>query len=855
MPNPYTIKNVENPAPAHGPESADGSAAPGNPFRSLELLAPAGNMTCLHAAVGAGASAVYLGCEDFNARRGADNFTLDTLGEACDYAHLRGVRVYLTLNIAVMPEEAQRALELARQAYRRGVDAFIVQDIGVASELARVLPEARVHVSTQMNTHNADGIRAAASLGASRVTLARELTLAEVSDAADLAHELGMSVEVFGHGALCICYSGQCFMSSLIGGRSANRGMCAQACRLPYTLHNAAVKNALPSEGDRLLSPKDLCSADMLIDLSAAGVDSVKVEGRMKSPEYVSTVVGVYRSVIDRLACAYDEACEAGAASAQEAFEAMRRSGVGPTDEERRRLAEAFSRGFTQGYLKRHRGNDIMSYRRPNNRGVFVGRVVRMQGRTACIESAVELHEGDVLEFWTNKGHFAATVDAACVQGCNSGEYRLDPGRKVGKGDRVFRVRDASLAFKDDEHEPRVPVQARVRMRIGEPLSVEVEARGVQAAFSGAVVEAARTRPVTADEVREHIDRPGNTPFVFASIEVDLDEGVGIGFSALHKARAQALASLEEALLDGHRNRPLPKASPRPASHMPRFGACRVVALAANPACARAAKRAGADAVYVPALNRERGEACSAGQVNAASEGSSYPKGVATVLPVVDKPPMNAEGDFDPWRYAKAGLPVVAESFGQVHRALQEGLEVEVGPHVPVTNALALDELARAGVSRVWLSPELSLKQIKTLGDATPVPLGLTVSGYQELMTTEHCLLMSQGPCDQRCSQCARRKSPHFLEDRKGYQFQVVTDRCGRSHLYNAVPLDAVHLAPELIAAGVSAFMVDTTLMNAQQTTDAVSRAVHARDIALKGANSLPKAEGCTTGHLFRGVS
>lgn len=844
MANPHTYNDMN---------ASDASEPAGvNPFRSIELLAPAGRMACLHAAVCAGANAVYLGCEDFNARRGADNFTLDTLQEACDYAHLRGVRVYLTLNIAVMPDEAKSALELARQAYRRGVDAFIVQDIGVAAEIVRTLPEARVHISTQMNTHNVDGVRAAAALGARRVTLARELTLAEVAEAAREAHALGLSVETFGHGALCVCYSGQCFMSSLIGGRSANRGMCAQACRLPYTLHNAAVKNALSSEGDHLLSPKDLCTIDMLADLALAGVDSVKVEGRMKSPEYVSTVVGVYRSVLDRLAAAYDAAAASGAAG-EDALLAVKRSGEGATEEERRALAEAFSRGFTEGYLKRHRGNDIMSYRRPNNRGVFVGRVVRVDGREARIESSVDLHEGDVLEFWTNKGHFAVTLDATVAK--RGREYRLDPGRRVAKGDRVFRVRDASLAFQDDPLEPRVAVRAAVRLRIGEPLSITVQARDACVRYEGAAVEAARTKAITSDEVREHIDRLGNTPFRFESLRIELDEGVGLGFSALHKARAQALSMLQDALLKGTRARPLPKAEQKRPSRQPRFGSCRVMAIAANPACARAAKRAGADAVYVPALNLVPGEACSAGQVNAATDGASYPKDRLVVLPVVDKPSMNAEADFDPWRFVDAKSPVMVESLGQLHRALSEGDKVEVGPHVPVTNALTLAALAEAGVSRVWLSPELSLKQIEELGGTSPIPLGLTVAGYQELMVTEHCLLMSQGPCDQRCSMCARRKSPHFLEDRKGYQFQVVTDACGRSHLYNAVRLDATHLACDLIAAGVSAFMVDTTLMNVQQATEAVSRAVHARDIALKGDNRLPKMEGCTTGHLFRGVS
>ncbi|MDR4059976.1 MAG: peptidase U32 family protein, partial [Slackia sp.] len=235
-----------------------------NPYRHMELLAPAGSMTCLHAAVAAGADAVYLGCDAFNARRSADNFTLDDLARACDFAHLRGVRVYLTLNIAIMPDEISAALELARQAWRRGVDALIVQDIGLAAEVRRALPDARLHISTQMNTHNIDGVRAAAEFGAERVTLARELSCAELAEVTEEAHSLNMETECFAHGALCICYSGQCLMSSMIGGRSANRGTCAQACRLPYTLCDEDSDAELSAPGDRLLSPKDLCTIDML---------------------------------------------------------------------------------------------------------------------------------------------------------------------------------------------------------------------------------------------------------------------------------------------------------------------------------------------------------------------------------------------------------------------------------------------------------------------------------------------------------------------------------------------------------------------------------------------------------------
>ncbi|MEG0322669.1 MAG: peptidase U32 family protein, partial [Raoultibacter sp.] len=350
-----------------------------------ELLCPAGNKESLHAAVRAGADAVYLGTEAFNARRGADNFTLDTLGEACDFAHLRGVAVYLTLNTAILPDEADQAMELARQAYRRGVDAFIVQDIGVASELKRTLPDARLHISTQMNTHASAGIEAAAALGAERVTLARELSLEEIARLSSLAASLNMETEAFVHGALCVCYSGQCFMSSLIGGRSANRGVCAQACRLPYSLHNAAINKTLEADGEHLLSPKDLCAIELLPGLVEAGVSSFKIEGRMKSPDYVYAVTAVYRRALDAVLADRDRAVESN-----------KTYGVPAQDEQT--LAEAFSRGFTTAYLEGDRGNEIMSYGRPNNRGVFIGRVTQAKDGVVAIAAEDELHEGDVLE-------------------------------------------------------------------------------------------------------------------------------------------------------------------------------------------------------------------------------------------------------------------------------------------------------------------------------------------------------------------------------------------------------------------------------------------------------------------------
>ena len=836
----------------------------------IELLAPAGNAAALHAAVRGGADAVYLGLDSFNARRGADNFTLDTLADACAYAHLRGVCVYVAFNTAVLPSEVARALETVRQAYRAGADAFIVQDIGIASEIARTLPEARLHISTQMNTHNAAGIEAAAKLGAQRVTLARELSVAEIAHLSEIADGFGMEVESFAHGALCVCYSGQCFMSSLIGGRSANRGLCAQACRLPYTLHNVALRKNLPAPGEHLLSPQDLCAIDLLPQLVDAGVTSFKIEGRMKSPEYVFAVTQTYRAVLDRVIA--ERAEESG-------------KDVRATDDEHRTLAEAFSRGFTTAYLENQRGNDIMSYGRPNNRGVFVGRVLSAKNGIATVAAERPLAAGDVLEFWTNKGHFAYTLDQVSLDA--QGNVRVSPDRPVGKGDRVFRVRSAEAAFEDDPFEPRVAVTGRAVLRIGQPLRVEFSlaegaapchpGRNAQRAVEGSraasaeasaptvgvaegdPVEAARTKPVTADDVRAHVDRLGQTPFELASFDVELDEGVGIGFSQLHRVRAAALDDLVERLLAPTRNRVLPRVSAHatPAPARPR--GVRIAAWATNPACARAAKRAGADIIYVPALNYKRGEAVVAGQRSSTAEQAGYPKQAVIALPTVehDQVPGTREQaiDFDPWRYVKPGKPVLAENLAGLVRAAELGADVEVGPHVPITNQLSLAVAAELGAKRVWLSPELTLGQIADIAEDAPVELGLTIIGAQELMVTEHCLLMSQGPCDENCDECPRRKSPHYLRDRKDYEFPVITDALGRSHLFNGVQLDVAQTLPDLIHAGVTSFMVDTTLMNVEEATKAVQRAVRARNVAHADNNSIAKTPGTTSGHLFRGVS
>lgn len=956
-----------------------------SPRAHIELLAPAGNMECVRAAVCAGADAIYLGLGEFNARRNADNFTMESLREAAEFAHLRGVSLYITLNIEILPSEIDRAVQFARDAFAAGCDAFIVQDLGLCATLREQLPSAPIHISTQMNIHNKAGVQACARLGATRVTLARELSFAEISELSNEAAQLGMEVETFAHGALCVCYSGQCLMSSLIGGRSANRGLCAQACRLPYeltakeapasALHAAAseqtaheshvastpqelhatqalsaapapqvppaanhscsaqptshvshtshtsdvASSAQSAPGDHLLSPRDLCTAEVLPELIATGTSSLKIEGRMKSASYVYTVVSVYRHILDRLYAGDNPR---------------------PTPDEQTALSQAFSRGFTTAYLNAQRGNSIMSYGRPNNRGVFIGRTecscykqdagksssqqrsarqqhsARQQSTrkqafeqqkytknaafsaTTCVyvTSSVQLFAGDVLEIYTNKGNVVyqllqSDIDAYPNQGFGCSLSHADLPKSATKGNRVFRVRAARNEFTEQPFEPRIPVHLDAVFELDKPAYIAFHIPRTWHGYArmnctntlsgeawGESVAPARTKELTEHDVFAHINRLGQTPFCIVSHSVQLSEGVGGSFSDIHRLRSQALSVLEKAIYTAHQefSRAQARVHPddllsksangEPLAH-PRLPIQRrtspvqnasVVAWATNPRCARAAKRAGASMLYLPIVGYKRDQASLQGVRQVQPEQGGYPKQKIMCLPTINHDPLKGTREsripFDVWQYVVPGKRVFCDSFSAAFRALELGANVEIGPHVPITNTASVRLLERMGVQRVWLSPELTLGQIAFIAERTSISLGLCVSGAQEMMVTEHCLLMSEGACNEQCPQCERRSRAHALHDRKGYNFPVITDMFGRSHLYNGVALDAVPSIPDLLDIGIDAFMVDTTLLSPEESTRAVARVQKALDCAGSSHISLEKLVGTTTGHLFRGV-
>lgn len=841
----------------------------------IELLAPAGGPEPFNAALAAGADAIYCGLgNNFNARRSAKNFDDASFGDACRRAHLAGTRVYVTVNVAVATDEIPRVLGLVRRAWLLGADAFIIQDWGLFAQIRRTWPQIETHVSTQANVHDARGVAWCRGLGADRVTLSRELSLPEIARIA----EEGVELECFGHGALCFCYSGVCMMSSLAGGRSANRGLCAQPCRLPYELVDEKgelvpipdVPTAGMAEtmrgvgGTRALCPKDYCTVDHINEMIGAGVGSLKVEGRMKAPDYVYQVVGAYRRAID--------ASIAGEPLSPEESHAVHRQ-----------LKRAFNRDFTDAYLLGESDNRMMSYERSNNRGETVGEVVASRpledsferrgggngGRTrmrrfsraeVTIRLAEPVGAGDLLELRpvSDPTQFLTVNverDAAAGETITATAARPIEAGAVVRVIRSQAAMDAAARVSRADIQRKRHVDVRVVARLGEPFRVEISCADGEASASaeGFVVEAARTKAVAGEDLVEHVGRMGGGPFEPVSFDVQMDEGVGMGFSAVHKVRAAAVRALEETLLAPYAEREGSTASaPSDRAVAYRLGEARAAAgiadpaavereepcacaLVADPDCARAAFKAGAARVYATADDLSRGD---------------WPEGVIAWLDEVCR-----EGDharLDPW--VVKGTPVAVGNVSELALAAERGATPEIRSCIPVHNESCVVALEEAGAAGFWLSPELTLEQVCELAPRVSVPVGLMVLGRERAMTSEHCVLQVTGKCVHNCEACPQRRRRFSLKDIDGKLLPVRTDVNGRSRIWSAYPLDATPQAAELIEAGVTRLLADCTLLTPKETTFSVERV--ARAIAAARAGHAPHArmQGAASGHLFSGI-
>lgn len=791
-----------------------------------ELLSPAGDFDSLRAAVENGADAVYMGGRLFNARQNAGNFGDDEMRRAIEYAHVRGVNIYITMNTLISDAEMPQAVHAAALAYEAGADALIVQDLGFAAVLRRQLPDFPLHISTQGTVYSLEGVKAMAPLGFSRAILARELSLEDIGH---IAQNSPIPIEVFTHGALCVCYSGQCLMSSFIGSRSGNRGRCAQPCRLPYTLGGAK---------GYLLSPKDLCTLELLPELVSAGVAALKIEGRMKSPEYVAVVTNVYRKYLDIIAAGFEYRVE---------------------PEDMHALLQIFNRGgFSTGYLKGKMGRGLISRERPKNWGVRIGDVVSHRKAAGVLEAELtgRLSLGDGVEVVRGElpGNIVTYLTANGVKSESAGPGRAALGYingDVRQGDALYKTSDKALierARASFTGRPRrkVRIHGAFLAATGEPLRFEAwdteEHRA--SAESAGPAEPAQTRPLTQDAARAQFMKTGDTPFEFESFSVKLDGKALAKLSELNALRRDALEKLESQRADRHPG--------RAAGELPVESAGE----AAQPAQAglsvylyRWRKELAdvlgmADRVYVPFVAIAGGKA----------DLPHRPGEMMGWLPAVPGGNLDAlvkrhSGDFK-----SMGMDgMLIGNAGHIELLRACGLRLYGDASLNAFNGHTLQTYAALGLRGVMLSQELTMEQIAALPHAC-VDKEAAVYGRQALMSSAHCPVGAElaGAGGKPCGLCAKGEA-YELADRTGARFPVLCDALDcRSTVLNADTLAVPALARRLAGAGVSMlrlYIHDEPPEEVERLLGLFRRALGGEDVTDEF-----KGKGYTKGHYFREV-
>lgn len=511
----------------------------------VEILAPAGSMECLKAAIAAGADAVYTGGALFGARAYAHNLTEEELLEAIDYVHLHGRRLYLTVNTLIKDREMEKQMyDYLLPYYRQGLDAVIVQDIGLFRFIRKHFPDLPIHASTQMTLTGVDGAKFLEKEGAQRIVTSRELSMAEVKKIAD---ETELEIESFVHGALCYCYSGQCLFSSFIGGRSGNRGQCAQPCRLLYRTPEA-------KRPQYLLSLKDICTLELIPEMIESGIYSFKIEGRMKKPEYAAAVAFQYRKYTD-LYLKYYEECPA---EEDPAAYAMKKYRV--REEDRQMLLDLYNRGgFHTGYYHTQNGREMISLNRPNHAGVPAVKVLAKKGRNVTAKALTDLYPQDIIELPMRKGREKAdnyTCKDAVKKGMNV-QIPVFADTPFKRDEIWMRTRNSTLIDTLREEFVNGKIKERIcgtfRLYPQEKATLTVKCRDAEITVAGEKAQEALSQPMSRERIEKQLRKTGNTEFEFSFLKAEIGEKVFLPMQSLNELRREALETLEKVICEKYR--------------------------------------------------------------------------------------------------------------------------------------------------------------------------------------------------------------------------------------------------------------------------------------------------------------
>jgi U32 family peptidase len=818
-----------------------------------ELLAPAGDWDCAKAAVENGADAIYFGLEKFNARMRAHNFTEADLPRLMEFLHRRGVRGYITFNTLVFENELADAESYLRTIIAAGVDAAIVQDVGIARLIRALSPDFPIHASTQMTVTSAAGIEFARELGCNLVVLARECSIKEiekmsrVSDGdcregyiAPLTHHASLPLEVFVHGALCVAYSGQCLTSESLGGRSANRGECAQACRMPYELISDNVPVSL---GDKkyLLSPQDLAGLEVLPDLIRSGVASLKIEGRLKTPEYVANITRVYRAALNDLRFA-DGDSRSGENQTRKSQIANRKYDI----------EMAFSRGLHTGWFGGINNQELVHARFGKKRGVYLGEVETVLRDGVVVKLAAPLKPGDGIVFDAGKpeekeegGRVYQVQEKAHASNHatrNTQHVSIHFGhgdidfKRVHVGDKLWKTSDPELdrhlrqTFEGEAPKFQRPVEMEVHGLAGKPLTLIArdEQGHIVRIDSAMPLAKAEKQPLTTERLREQLGRLGGTPFKLGELKNLLAGEVLLPISELNRLRREAAAALEQQ-----------RAQPKPWQFNAAQTSClspilkqdnrdkganpALIILVRNLAQLEAALKAGAETIYCDFENPKK-----------------YRDAVAAVrASTLDPRPSAPQIFVAPPRIFKTGEEWTLQ---QVRSCEADGYLVRNYDHLNffaqdrrvgdfslnIANHLSADYFKnKFGLERVTASYDLNFQQLEALLQGAPADwFEITIHQHMPMFHMEHCVFCAFLSSGTDYTNCGRPCDKHDvkLRDRVGMEHPLKADVGCRNTVFNALAQTGAEYVERMIALGVRNFRVEFLNETPEQVTQTISK-------------------------------
>ena len=802
-------------------------------MRDVELLAPVGSFEALKAAVQNGANAVYLGGKDFGARASANNFDRDELKEAVKYAHIRGVQVFVTTNTLRKENEIEDFLEYAKFLYDIDVDAIILQDIGMARLIKRELPDFELHASTQMVAHSLEDVKYLESVGFDRVVLAREVTVEEIKYICD---NCKADIEVFVHGALCVCYSGQCLMSSMIGNRSGNRGRCAQPCRQRYELIDVYTGEVVNSNGDYLLSPRDLNAIEEIDKVIDAGVHSLKIEGRMKRPEYVATVIDGYRKTID---------------------EYLATNKLNVSDETINDLYTIFNRKFTKGLLLGDVGKDMMNSQLPNNQGLYVGTVVdyNKKAKRLKIKLANTLKKGDGINL--GGGTIGRIIKNGNIEtiGYKGETIELDFVEEARKGQIVFKTSDSELmdrvqaTFTQDKEFVKNIIDAKITIKLGQkPILTLKDRHSNEATIEGdKIVEEAMKVALSKEKVETQLRKLGNTPYELDLLEIELDDNVSLPISLLNQMRRDCIELLDKERVS-IKNR---KYKNKIVKYKPvlynRNKQQEISVKVKNLEQLESALECGVDRIYYEDTNTiDKGMSLA----------MKYNKKVIYSAPRIIR---NKEYNH----LAKANNAGVESvqvgNYGSIDYFKDKKLNIDY--YLNAFNCETINYYKEIGADTLCISQELNINEIKETIKYTDINIESVVYGYTPLMITEYCpmgVIVRDCKKDKRVAKC--KESIYALRNSKGDEFRVSQDIFCRSTIYNSNVTCMLDNLYELHEIGINVLRLDFTLEDKETVKEVIEayQEVLSNDykLATKATKLYNKLDekGTTAGHYYKGV-